>query len=235
MGILGPLELHEGSPASSQVLRGNSGLLSRHCMRTGPHLDLRGESGSLSLPAAGGLVFFSRYHREIREPLMLSQESQVSIRVGRVSWECSGVTGGGSGLISHGRGTLHVFLELRSEVWVPSSCHRELREPFILLLGSQESVRVVKGLSGFLSSWCRGLGPHLELRWETQGSSPALTGNSGFLWRFHWGVRHHLMLGMALRFPLEVEKGCHASCGVEVGILGYFWSRHRALSPPFIS
>ena len=176
-------------------------MLSRHCMRTGPHLDLRGESGSLSLPAAGGLVFFSRYHREIREPLMLSQESQVSIRVGRVSWECSGVTGGGSGLISHGRGTLHVFLELRSEVWVPSSCHRDLREPLMLSLGSQESFGVVRGLSGFLLSWCRRLGPHVELRRETQGSSPALTGISGSLWGFHWGVRHHLVLGHGTLLP----------------------------------
>ena len=30
----------------------------------------------------------------------------------------------------------------------------------------------MRGLSGFLSSWCRRLGPHLELTWETQGSSP---------------------------------------------------------------
>ena len=60
-----------------------------------------------------------------------------------------------------------MFLELRQEEWVPSSCHRDLREPLMLSLGSQESVRVVRGLSGFLSSWYRELGPHLELRRET--------------------------------------------------------------------
>ena len=63
-----------------------------------------------------------------------------------------------------------MFLKLRPEVWVPSSCRGELREAFILSLGSQESVLVVRGLSGFLLSWFRGLGPHLDLRRETQGS-----------------------------------------------------------------
>ena len=64
-----------------------------------------------------------------------------------------------------------MFLELRQEVWVPLSYHGDLREPLMLFLGSQESFRVVGGLSGFLSSWCRRLGPHLDLRQETQGSS----------------------------------------------------------------
>ena len=40
-----------------------------------------------------------------------------------------------------------MFLELRQEVWVPSSCHGDLREPLMLSLGSQGSLRVVKGLS----------------------------------------------------------------------------------------
>ena len=85
----------------------------------------------------------------------------------------------------------------------------------MLSLGSQESLHVVKGLSGFLSSWGRGLGPHLELRQETQGSSPALTGILGFLLRFHWGVSRHLMLGhdstsllmwrMGVRPPVELR------------------------------
>ena len=69
-----------------------------------------------------------------------------------------------------------MFLELRPEVWVPSSCHGALREPLMLSLGSQESVRVVRSLSIFLSSWCRGLGPHLVVRQETQGSTPTRTG-----------------------------------------------------------
>ena len=69
---------------------------------------------------------------------------------------------GESGLNSHGKGNLKVFLELRQGMWVPSSCHGDLREPLMLSLGSQESFRVVRGLSGFLSSWCRRQGPHVE-------------------------------------------------------------------------
>ena len=97
-------------------------------------------------------------------------------------------------LWSHGRGIRPQFAwkweskgvsEFRQEVWVPSSFHGDLREPLMLSLGSQESFRVVRGLSGFLSSWCRQLGPHLEMRRETQGSSSVLTRISGSLWRFH--------------------------------------------------
>ena len=36
--VPGPVELHERSPASSQVLRGNSGLFWWRCRRIGPHL-----------------------------------------------------------------------------------------------------------------------------------------------------------------------------------------------------
>ena len=58
--------------------------------------------------------------------------------------------------------------ELRQEVWVPSSCHGDLRGPLMLSLGSQESFRVVRCLSGFLSSWCRRQGPHLQLKRKPQ-------------------------------------------------------------------
>ena len=158
------------------------------------------------VPAAG-LGFPSRYHGELREPLCYLQKVKSTFELRGQAQECSGVTGGGSGLISHGRGNLHVFLELWPEVWVPSSFHWDLNEPLMLSLGSQESIRVVRGLSGFLLSWCRGLGPHLEFRRETQGSSPALTGISGFLWRFHWGVRHCLMLGHGTLLPSRGGKG----------------------------
>ena len=102
-GSLGPLELHEGSQASSRVLRGNSGMLSRCCRRKGPRLALTGASCGLSRVAVGGLGFLSRYHRELGEPLVLSQQSQVSIRVVRAS---AGV------LWSHGRGIRPHFRSL---------------------------------------------------------------------------------------------------------------------------
>ena len=159
-------------------------MLSKRCRRKGPHLALTGESRGLSRVAAGGLGSsagttgssgsLSRCLRKVKSLFELRGQAR----------EYSGVTQGESGLNSHGRGNLKVFLELWQEVWVPSSCHGDLREPLMLSLGSQESFRVVRGLSGFLSSWCRQLGPHLKLRWETQGSSPALTGILGSLWRF---------------------------------------------------
>ena len=153
----------------------------------------------------GSLGFLCRYHREIREPLVFPQKVKSPFKLlGRVR-ECSGFTAGESGLNSHGKGNLKVFLELRQEVWVPSSCHWDLRER--LSLGSQESFQVVRGLSVFVSSWCRRLGPHVELRRETQGSSPALTEISGFLWRFPWEVRRRLVLGHGTRLPSRDGKG----------------------------
>ena len=156
-----------------------------------------GEAWDSSLCTTGNSGSLSCCLREVKSPFKLRGPAQ----------ECSRVTAGKSGLNSHGRGNLKVFLELRQKVWVPLSCHGDLREPLMLSLGSQESFRVVRGLSGFLSSWCRRLGPHVELRRETQGSSPALTGISGSLWRFPWGVRSHLVLGHGTPLPSRGGKG----------------------------
>ena len=38
-----------------------------------------------------------------------------------------------------------------------------------------------EGPLGILLELVQGLGPHVEVKWETQGSSPVLTWNSGFL------------------------------------------------------
>ena len=206
-GILGPLELHEGSPASFRVLRGNSGLLSRHCQRKGPHLALTRESHGLSRVEAGGLGFLSRYHGEIREPLVLPQESQVSIRVARVSL---GV------LWSQGRGIRPHFTwtgESPCVSRVAAGSVGSLKLPW----GPEGASHVVSGKSG-IHMCCegplgiplelsRGLGPHLNLRREMQGSSPALTGFSGLLWRFHLGVRRHLLLGHGTPLPSRGVKG----------------------------
>ena len=58
-----------------------------------------------------------------------------------------------------------------------------------MTLWTAVSMRVARGLSGFLCSRCRGRGLHLELRPEPQGSSPVLTWILGFLWSFHREVR----------------------------------------------
>ena len=61
-------------------------------------------------------------------------------------------------------------------------------------MGSQESFCVVRGLSGFLWGQCNGRGPHLQLRWKPQGSSPVLTWISGCVCSFKQGVRSRLVL-----------------------------------------
>ena len=103
-----------------------------------------------------------------------------------------------------------------------SSCDGDFRDPLVLPQKIQVSFRVARGRLGFLSSWCRGLEPHLKLRRETQGSSPALKGIRGSYGDYTGESDVVSCWGMELHFPLEVEKGCQASCGVEVGISGYF-------------
>ena len=52
---------------------------------------------------------------------------------------------------------------------------------FELHKGSQASFRVLKENSGLLSRQCRGICPHLEMRWGTRCSSLVLAGTLGFL------------------------------------------------------
>ena len=68
-----------------------------------------------------------------------------------------------------------------------------LRDPLVLPQESQVPMRIVRGLSGFLSRRCRGLGPNLELSPEPQFSSSVLTWISEFPWSFNRGVRPHLV------------------------------------------
>ena len=88
-----------------------------------------------------------------------------------------------------------------------SSCDGDFRDPLVLPQKIQVSFRVARGRLGFPSSWCRGLGPHLELRRETQVSSSTLTGISGFHWTFPWEVRSHLVLGHGTPLPSRGGKG----------------------------
>ena len=126
------LELHQGCQGTFRGSRGKVGFLSRHCRGKGPHLTLSSESPGFSQIVAAYLCFLLSYDEDLRDPLMLLQESQVSMRL-------------------------------------------------------------VKGLSGFLSRQCRGLGLHLYLRLEPQGSSPMLTWITGFLWSFNMEVMPRLL------------------------------------------
>ena len=59
------------------------GFLSRHHSGKGPHLTLRGESPGFSRVVAGNLGFLSSYIGDLRDPLVLPQESPVSIPVAK--------------------------------------------------------------------------------------------------------------------------------------------------------
>ena len=146
-----------------------------------------GASRGLSRVVAGGLRFLSRYHGELREPLVLPQGSQVSIRVARAS---AGV------LWSHIRGIRPQFAWKGESQGVSRVAARSV-DSLELPRGPEGASHVVSGKSGILSN-CEGpLGIPLELVRATRASSRVEVGNSGFLSssdrdlgvrRFPWGV-----------------------------------------------
>ena len=127
----------------------------------------------------GKLVFLSRCHRGNGPHLKLRGESPDFSRVAA--------------------GTLGFLL----------SYYGELRDPLLWPQESPVSMPVARALSGFLSSWCPALSPHLELSLDPQGSSLVLTWFSGFLWSFHRRVRPRLVWRHAL--PLFFQAGKAAS------------------------
>ena len=134
-----------------QGTRGKVGFLSRCCSGKGPHFALRGESTGFSRVATGNLGFLPSYHGDLRDPLLWSQVSPVSMRVAR------GLSG---------------FLSSRCRVLGP---HLELR------LLPQVSSPVLIWISGFLWSFLRGIRPHLAWRHASPLSSQAVKVVSVFL------------------------------------------------------
>ena len=98
--------------------------------------------------------------------------------------------------------------------WFFSMCSRKLGFPLELRLGPQGNSVVASGMSALLSG-CEGhlgipldslqeIEPHIELRRETQSSSPVATGISGFLSRFDRGVRPRLLFRHGIIFTSRV-------------------------------
>ena len=134
-----------------------------------------------------------------------------------------------------------MFLKVQQEVWAPSSCHGDLRKPLILVLGSQDSFGVVRGLSGFLLRHCSGkgiisiegritwyflscggkLGVPLELRRVLRDCSCCLR-----------EVRSLFELRGAGRDSSRVGAGARASCRVEAGNSGFLSSSDMDLGVP---
>ena len=143
----------------------------RRCRKKRPQLPLTGESRALSRVTVGDLGNLSRYHWELRQPLVLPQGSQVSIQVARAS----------SGVIwSHGREIRPQFSwkgESQGVSRIASGSVGFLKLPW----GPEGASHVVSGKSGILSSCDWPLEIPLTLVQATRASSRVETGNSGFL------------------------------------------------------
>ena len=86
------------------------------------------------------------------------------------------------------------FSSCSRKPWVHSTCDGDLRELLRVPMRSQVYCGVGRSLSEFYWVWCSGRAPHLELRWEPQGSSPFLTSIAGFLYSWNRRVRPRLVL-----------------------------------------
>ena len=120
------------------------------------------------------------------------------------------------GFLSRQRSRKGSHLELRGEslgffrvvagnLGFLSSYDWDFRDPLVLPQKSPVSMRVARGLSGFIFIPCLVRGPNLELRPQPQTSSFLLTWISGFLWSFHREVRPRLLLRHAS--PLSSRAG----------------------------
>ena len=97
---------------------------------------------------------------------------------------------------------------------------------------SQEYCGVGRGLSGLHCVWCKGRGPHLELRWESQDSSPVVKRYRSVYAFSNMESCLDVCAGMELCFPLELSKGFQASRRGEFVTWGSFLIRNRASELP---
>ena len=174
-------------------MRGSSGLLSRPCKKS--KASSRDEGGiSFFLNLQREVWGFSRVMtqnsgslscclREVQSPFEYEGEHEIALE----SWQ------GNRASIHVERGICRSFSSRGRKLWIHSSCDSDLWEPLMVPMGSQESFRVVKGLSVFLWGLCKVRGPHLVWRWEPQISSPVLTRISGCVCSFKQGVRSRLV------------------------------------------
>ena len=93
--LLEPTEWPKGSQASCGVWREDSGLLSRPCRKRRPSSRDEGGISWVFSSCSASVGLFTRYDRELREPLVWRQGSQVSMCMAR---------GSASLLLSRGRG-----------------------------------------------------------------------------------------------------------------------------------
>ena len=73
------LELHQGCQGPLQGSRRKVGFFSRRHSRKWPHLALSGESPGFSRVVVANLGFLSINDGDVRDPIVLPKESQVSL------------------------------------------------------------------------------------------------------------------------------------------------------------
>ena len=175
------LELPKGCQVPVRGSRGNVGFFSRLCSRKGPHLTLWGKSPGFSRVVAGKLGFLSSCDGDLRDPLVLPQESQVSIRVERVlsGFLCSRCKGKGPhlNLSLQPQGSSPVLTWISGFLW---RFNRGVRPRLVWRHGTPLPSRGLKEVSGFLSSGHRSLGLFLEVSPSCHTSLHVLSRSSGF-------------------------------------------------------
>ena len=131
----------------------------------------------------GPSVFLSSADGDVGELLELHQGCQGPYRgsKGKVGFLSRRHSGKGPHLALSGES--HGFSRVAAgNLGFLSSYDRGLRNPLVWPQESPVSMRIVRSLSGFIRSRCRGQGLHMHLRPEPQGASPMPTLISWFLW-----------------------------------------------------
>ena len=195
-------------------------LISRWGGKTGALLELYWDTRCSSRVEMGMSGNFLSCIKGVKDPFE-AQEGR---------WDFSGDYAAENSLISRWGENLLLFLSCSRKLGVPLELQWGLQGPARVALGKSSLLRVARGLFGFLSSRSLGRGPHLDWGWNLRYPLQCLHGHQGFS-GVSTGESVLVSCGdMRVRFPLELEKQCQASCRVDIGIFGFLSRCHKAIS-----
>ena len=153
------------------MCKGNIGFPTSRRRGIGPDLEMMWGTQAPSRVMAGDSGFLSSGDWNLGSLLICINVVKLSFQVSRGNLGLFSRRCWGKGLISlrqESSGFSHVAV---GSLGFLSSCDRDLRERFVLPQGSQVSFGVLRARAGLLSSYCRGIRPHLALRGESHGVS----------------------------------------------------------------
>ena len=125
--LLEPTKWPKGSQASCGVWKEDSGFLSRPCRKRRPSSRDVGGVSWFFWSCGASVGFLTSYDRELREPLVWCQGSQVSIRVARGRTSLLSSHGSGIRAQRNEKGRSRSFSGCGRKPWVPSTCACDLR------------------------------------------------------------------------------------------------------------